>query len=54
MQQQTLLRGQSKRTLENFTRRIAQISLHFGRLPQDIPEEEINEYLAALASNAKR
>jgi integrase/recombinase XerD len=53
MQQQTLLRGQSKSTLENYTRRIALISLHFGRLPQDIPEEEINEYLAALASNAK-
>jgi site-specific recombinase XerD len=53
MQQQTLLRGQSKSTLENYTRRIAQISLHFGRLPQDIPEEEINEYLAVLASNTK-
>jgi integrase/recombinase XerD len=53
MQQQTVLRGQSKSTLENYTRRIAQISLHFGRLPQDIPEEEINEYLAALASNTK-
>jgi integrase/recombinase XerD len=53
MQQQTLLRGQSKSTLENYIRRIAQISLHFGRLPQDIPEEEINEYLAALASNTK-
>ena len=53
MQQQTVLRGQSKSTLENYTRRIALISLHFGHLPQDIREEEINEYLAALASNAK-
>jgi len=53
MQQQTVLRGQSKSTLENYTRRVALISLHFGRLPQDIPEEEIYEYLAALASNAK-
>jgi len=53
MQQQTVLRGQSKSTLENYTRRIAQISLHFGRLPQDIAEEEINEYLAVLASNTK-
>jgi len=53
MQQQTLLRGQSKSTLENYTRRIAQISLHFGRLPEDIPDEEINEYLAALAANPK-
>jgi len=53
MQQQVVLRGQSKSTLENYIRRIALISLHFGRLPEDISEEEINEYLAALASNAK-
>jgi integrase/recombinase XerD len=53
MQQQTALRGQSKSTLENYTRRIAQVSLHFGHLPQHIAEEEINEYLAALASNPK-
>ena len=53
MQQQTVLRGQSKSTLENYTRHIASICLHFGRLPEDIPEDEINEYLAALASNAK-
>jgi len=48
-----VLRGQSKSTLENYIRRIALISLHYGRLPEDIAEEEINEYLAALASNAK-
>jgi site-specific recombinase XerD len=53
MQQQIVLRGQSKSTLENYIRRIALISLHFGRLPEDITEEEVNEYLAALASNAK-
>jgi len=53
MQQQTVLRGQSKSALENYTRRIALICLHFGRLPENISEEEINEYLAALASNAK-
>jgi len=53
LQQQVLLRGQSKSTLENYIRRIALISLHFNRLPEEISEEEINEYLAALASNAK-
>ena len=53
LQQQVVLRGQSKSTLENYIRRIALISLHFGRLPEDISEEEINEYLAALASNLK-
>ena len=53
LQQQVVLRGQSKSTLENYIRRVALISLHFNRLPEEISEEEINEYLAALASNAK-
>jgi site-specific recombinase XerD len=53
LQQQVVLRGQSKSTLENYIRRIALISLQYGRLPEDIAEEEINEYLAALASNPK-
>jgi integrase/recombinase XerD len=53
LQQQIVLRGQSKSTLENYIRRVALISLHFSRLPEDISEEEINEYLAALASNPK-
>jgi len=53
LQQQIVLRGQSKSTLENYIRRIALISLQFDRLPEDISEEEINEYLAALASNPK-
>ena len=53
LQQQVVLRGQSKSTLENYIRRIALISLQYGRLPEDIAEEEINEYHAALASNPK-
>lgn len=53
MLQQTLLRGQSKSTHANYSLRIAQICLHFGRLPEDISEEEINEYLATLAANVK-
>ena len=53
LQQQVVLRGQSNSTLENYIRRIALISLQYGRLPEDIAEEEINEYLAALASNPK-
>ena len=53
LQQQVLLRGQSKSTLENYIRHIALISLHYGRLPENISVEEINEYLTALASNPK-
>ena len=51
--QQTVLRGQSKSTLNNYIRQIALVSLHFGRLPQDLSEDEINEYLVAKASNPK-
>ena len=53
LQQQVVLRGQSKSTLNNYIRRIALISLHYERLPEDISEEELNEYLAALAANPK-
>ena len=53
LQQQVVLRGQSKSTLNNYIRRVAAISLHFGRLPELIADEEINEYLTALALSAK-
>lgn len=53
MQQQVALKGQSKSTLENYIRRIAIIALHFGKLPEHISDDEINEYLASLALSAK-
>lgn len=53
LQQQVTLRGQSKSTLENYIRRIAQISMHFGRLPEQVSDDEINEYLCSLALSAK-
>jgi site-specific recombinase XerD len=53
LNQQVILRGQSESTLNNYIRRIASISLHFGKLPQHIEEEEINEYLVALALDPK-
>src|SRR5574344_788858 len=49
MEQQVVLRGQSKSTLNNYIRRIAAFVVHFGKLPEQIDPEEINEYLAALA-----
>ena len=51
--QQVELSGQSKSTLDNYIRRIALISLHFNRLPHQIDEEEINEYLVALARDPR-
>jgi len=53
MQQQTILGGRSQSTLENYIRRIALVCLEFNRLPEDISEEEINEYLMGLAQMAK-
>ncbi len=53
LEQQVILRGQSESTLKNYIRRIAAISLHFKQLPQHIEQEEINEYLVALALDPK-
>jgi integrase/recombinase XerD len=42
------LSGQSTNTLSNYARKLAQLSLHFGKLPQHISEKELNKYLASL------
>jgi site-specific recombinase XerD len=51
--QQVTLRGQSKSTLQNYIRRIALFVVHFGKLPEQIDPEEINEYLIALARDPR-
>jgi site-specific recombinase XerD len=53
LEQQVVLRGQSTSTLNNYIRRIALISLHFEKLPHTIDEDELNEYLVALARDPK-
>ena len=53
MQQQTILRGQSQSTFYNYIRQVALVSLHFEKLPEDISEEEINQYLTVLAQSPK-
>lgn len=53
LHQQVILRGQSLSTLENYIRRIAQISLHFNSLPEHVSDDEINEYLTSLALSPK-
>ena len=47
------LSGQSISTLKNYARKLAQLSLHFGKLPQHISEKEMNKYLASLARQSK-
>lgn len=53
LDQQVVIRGQSKSTFNNYVRRIAQFALHFGKLPDQLTEDEINEYLAGLARDPK-
>lgn len=53
LEQQITLRGQSENTLQNYMRRIALFVVHFGKLPEQIDADEINEYLAALARDPK-
>ena len=49
LEQQVVLRGQSKSTLKNYIQRIAQFVVHFSKLPVQIEPDEINEFLVALA-----
>ena len=53
LQDKIVLSGQSKSTLTNYGRKVAQISLHYGKLPQNITEKEVNRYLATIARNSK-
>jgi site-specific recombinase XerD len=53
LHQQVALRGQSKSTLNNYIRRIAAICLHFGKLPEEISDDELSEYLTSLALSPK-
>ena len=53
LEQQVSLRGQSMSTLQNYIQRIALFVVHFGKLPEQIDTDEINEYLAALARNPR-
>ena len=50
---QVTLRGQSSSTLNNYIRRIALFVIHFERLPEQVSEDEANEYLVALARDPK-
>jgi len=51
--QKIVLQGKSQSTFQNYLRRIALISSHFNQLPENISDEEINEYLTTLALSSK-
>ena len=47
------LSGHSMSTLNNYSRKLALISLHFKKLPQDVSVKDINKYLASLVRQSK-
>ena len=53
MDDKVRLSGHSPSTLSNYARKMAQLSLHFGKLPEHISEKEVNKYLANLARQSK-
>ncbi|NJN28657.1 MAG: hypothetical protein HC819_23110 [Cyclobacteriaceae bacterium] len=53
LDRQVELRGQSKSTLNNYIRRIALLVQHFERLPEQVTDDDIQEYLVALARDPK-
>ena len=42
------LNGQSESTLANYARSLAKLSLHFGCIPLDLTDQQINEYLLTV------
>jgi integrase/recombinase XerD len=48
-----LISGHSSSALRNYSRKVAEVCLHFDRLPQEISEKDLNKYLADLARQSK-
>jgi integrase/recombinase XerD len=48
-----LITGLTQSTFINYSRKLADLSLHFKKLPEDLTEEELRDYLAYLIERAK-
>jgi len=53
IKQNAVLQGKSLSTFNNYLRRIAIISLHFEKLPEDISDDNLKDYLTGLALDSK-
>ena len=53
IKQNTVLQGKSLSTFNNYLRRIAIISLQFDKLPEEISDDELKDYLTGLALDPK-
>lgn len=47
------LDGKTVTTFKHYTQKLAQLSLHFGKLPQHISEDELNKYMASRIRQSK-
>ena len=45
MQQRMSISGKSTSTLKNYSHHVAKMALHFGQLPTELDEDQINDYL---------
>ncbi|WP_157585393.1 phage integrase N-terminal SAM-like domain-containing protein [Runella zeae] len=45
--------GRSPSTFKNYSRHIAAIALHYGKIPTEFDEEQIHEYLFMLQRRSK-
>jgi integrase/recombinase XerD len=52
LEQKIVLANKSRSTLNNYARQIAEICLKFNALPEDLADDQINDYLQGLASKA--
>ncbi|AZI23759.1 hypothetical protein EIH07_08095 [Chryseobacterium taklimakanense] len=45
--------GKSKRTFDNYSRHVAALALHFGKVPTELDPEDIKDYLFELQKRSK-
>ncbi len=45
--------GRSQRTFESYSRNIASISLHFGKIPTELEHDQVHDYLFMLQKRSK-
>ncbi|MDM1140034.1 tyrosine-type recombinase/integrase [Empedobacter sp. R132-2] len=45
--------GRSKRTFDNYSRHVAALALHFGKIPTELDPEDIKDYLFELQKRSK-
>ena len=47
------IQGKSPRTFENYSRHVAAVALHFGKIPTELDPEDIKDYLFELQQRSK-